>query len=99
MVRFYHLEPRGLLETPGWLLGVLWEHLPRLEARELHQAAIAALMPNLKPAEQRRQLRKLRTAAQPRMSADMPADDRPAVQDPAAARDWFEAQGIKVVGA
>lgn len=83
-----------MLELPGWIVEELMIFLPVLQADELYNAALVAMLPHMKDGDRRRILNKLtrgRTAREERPQVEIIEDN------PQKAREYFAALGAKVM--
>lgn len=103
LVRFYHIDPQRVLETPIYLLDVLVTYLPPLEAYEQRQQVTSASAPHLKSHAYRDLLWALDSAAAPLYPPPEPPEritHETDTVDPVAAANWFrEHLGANVVKA
>lgn len=79
---------------PLWLLSILIEQMPTLQAEEMEAAMTAAMTPHLRPGDRSRLMRRLSAIARPKLEAK-PIEVLE--HDPEKARAWFEGRGIEVV--
>jgi hypothetical protein len=99
IVRFYHIDPERILNLPRWVVQLLVEQMPAIEAIEAQAAITAASAPHLTDRAFGRLLRRLERQAQPFMSEpEKPAPEIIEV-NPEKAAEWFAAQGLVVVQA
>ena len=82
------------LEAPQWLLALLLDAIPRLQAEELETAILSSLAPHMRRSDRQRLLARLAEAAHPRPK---PKPMQIIEHDPEKARAWFEARGIEVI--
>lgn len=95
-MRFYHINPPDqVFRIPRYMLRLMIEQLPALEALEAQQAATIALLPQAKDQHRRSFFRTLRGLVKRFEPRKLPLP-RPTVHDPAAAAAWFAARGAKV---
>jgi hypothetical protein len=100
LVRFYHIDPQNVLTTPQFLLAVLCDYLPPLEAYEQRAAITSATAPHLKSHAYRDLLWDLNALAAPLSPPEPPEREtyeHAAEPDPVAAAEWFRAMGANVV--
>ena len=83
-----------MLTTPQWVLGLLLDEMPRLQAEELEQAIVAAIAPYMRRADRQRLLSRLSAITHPRPK---PKPMQIIEHDPEKARAWFENMGAQVV--
>lgn len=82
-----------MLATPLWLIQVLADELPGIEAEGQLARVSAAIAPHTRPQDARRYQRDLERLAYP----PAPAQPMPKERiDPAAAAEWFRARGVNV---
>ena len=103
LVRFYGIDPQVVLSTPQYLLAVLCDYLPPLEAYEQQAAVQASVAPHLRQSDYGEYLWDLRDTAAPLYPPPEPPEreayEHPAEPNPAAAAEWFRAIGARVVNA
>lgn len=94
MIRFYGLN---VMAMPAWLIDVLQRALNPLRAEETIQMALAARIAQQKQQDFQTSIQRLERDATPlKDDADLPAAVVPAND---AAREWFVANGIRVIEA
>jgi hypothetical protein len=97
---YFQGRPEAIFSTPAYLINLLIQQLPAIEAEQsLRQVSIVST-PHLKPRDRRSYVQRLARKAKSNAAREKPQRQYPdAVQDPAAAADWFASRGIKVVQA
>lgn len=86
------------MTTPLWLLEVMIKYLPALEADAQRSAVVAATAPHYKRDSYRSLLGTLDRAARALDPPRVPVEPMEKIaDDPEAAAEWFEAQGLRVV--
>ena len=87
------------MHYPSWLLKLLAEQMPGLEAQANMRAATIAMFPHMKPEQRKELFRGWRRQAR-RLEPERPSVETLAANikehDPEKARSWFEALGIQV---
>ena len=82
-----------MFTLPAYLLELLVEYLPALDAREMQSAAAVALLPHMADEDRTDLLEDLN--AQAALLTPAPAEMPIIAHDPEAAARYFEAMGIK----
>ncbi len=93
MVHFYHLDPERILTLPVYLLDILVEYLPALDAYAQQNDMVVALAPHMEVDDRKRILDRLEDQAS--VLQPEPAPIEVETYDPDAARAYFAARGIK----
>jgi hypothetical protein len=94
-VWFYRIDPERVLHIPLYLLEILIQHLPALDAEHLYNQIVSASSPNMEQDDRKELLESLEETMEPLRPVQVALPTVQIIeQNPDKAREYFEMMGI-----
>ena len=92
---FYRIDPERVLTLPIYLLEILIQHLPALDAENLYNQIVSSSSPNMEPDDRQVLLDSLDETMEPLKPIQIAPPTMPIIEhNPDKAREYFEMMGI-----